>query len=98
MRLPAAAQSLEIILSMMLVLFFTFEFLFQSPKRKYCDILAEANVWAIPCNGVKECGNGEDENYLICSLPEELTALAIIIGYLILFLSMLGFLIYKLEG
>ena len=53
-------------------------------------------MWAIPCNGGKpECVKGEDENRLICSLPEELTALAIILGYLSLFLSMLGVLIYK---
>ena len=52
-------------------------------------------MWAIPCNGVKECGSGEDENPLICSFPEELTALSIILVYLGLFLSMLGVLLCK---
>ena len=53
-------------------------------------------MWAIPCNGGKpECSRGEDENPLICSLPEELTALSIILVYLGLFLSMLGVLLYK---
>merc|ERR1711971_1288948 len=67
-----------------------------SPKRNIYDIQAEANIWAIPCNGGKpECGRGEDENPLICSLPEELTALSIILVYLGLFLSMLGVLLYK---
>ena len=52
-------------------------------------------MWAIPCDGKVECGSREDENPLICSLPEELTALTIILAYLGLFFIMLGVLVYK---
>ena len=90
MRLPAAVHSLKNIWVLII-----FAFLFQSPFNNIDDIQAEANMWAIPCNGEPECGRGEDENPLICSLPEELTALSIILVYLGLFLSMFGVLIYK---
>ena len=73
-----------------------FKFLFQSPLRDNHDIQARANVWAVPCDGGKpECVGGEDENPLRCSVPEELTFLSLVIGYLALFFCMLCFLLYK---
>ena len=60
------------------------------------DIQARANVWAVPCDGGKpECVGREDENPLRCTVPEELTFLFIVIGYLFLFFCMLFILLYK---
>ena len=73
-----------------------FKFLFQSPFSTNLDIQAKANVWAVPCDGGKpECDGGEDENPLRCTVPEELTFLSFVIGYLVLFLCMLCVLLYK---
>ena len=70
--------------------------IFQSPFRNNADIQARANVWAVPCDGGKsECDGGEDENPLRCTVPEELTLLSFVIGYLVLFLCMLCVLLYK---
>ena len=53
-------------------------------------------MWAVPCNGGKpECDGGKDENPFICSLPEELTALFLVIGYLVLYFSMLFVFVYN---
>ena len=71
------------------------KFVFQSPLLKNADIQARANVWAVPCDGVAECDGGEDENPLRCTVPEELTFLSLVIGYLFLFFCMLFILLYK---
>ena len=69
--------------------------------QKNSDIQARANVWAVPCDGVDECAGGEagvggeDENPLRCTVPEELTFLSLVIGYLFLFFCMLFILLYK---
>ena len=75
--------------------FILIKFVFQSPMQKNADIQARANVWAVPCDGVDECVGGEDENPLRCTVPEELTFLSLVIGYLFLFFCMLFILLYK---
>ena len=63
--------------------------------QKNADIQARANVWAVPCDGDNECVGGEDENPLRCNIPEELTFLSFLVGYLVLFFCMLLYLLYK---
>jgi hypothetical protein len=70
-------------------------FLFQSPQRGILDIQANANVWGVPCDGIPDCEGGVDEHPSRCDVPKKITTYFLSIGYGIIFLIMLGTLIYN---
>ena len=71
--------------------------IFKSPFGENRDINSKANIWAVPCDGYSECEFNEDEKKSLCTIPEEKTSLALVLGYFVIVLGILVILIYILR-
>ena len=61
------------------------------------DIQSYANVWAVPCDGVSDCENGEDEHESTCNIPEELTLFSLTGVFSFIFITMLVSIVYHIT-
>ena len=55
------------------------------------------NVWAVPCDGILECGNGEDEHETACNVHEEFTLFSLMGGLTLILIAMLAMLVSKMK-
>ena len=70
---------------------------FKSPDRNQLDFTSYANVWAVPCDGIVECENGEDEHESVCNVHEEFTLFSLMGGFTLILIAMLSLLLYKMK-
>ena len=69
----------------------------QSPFEYFLDIQSKSNVWAVPCDGIVECQQGEDEDQKHCNIPEEVTFFSLFGGSFMITFCMLVVLIFTLN-
>ena len=58
-------------------------------------VKARPNLWAVPCDNIIECENGEDEAVSLCIVKEGYTFYSLLGGFLVICFAMLTILFYK---